>query len=51
MLVGKAPALKQFQRVADTVLAEAKGRKHNAFKIELAKRVIVRAFQDAAGML
>jgi xanthine dehydrogenase YagS FAD-binding subunit len=49
LLTGKAPSTDLFRTVADAALAGAKGREHNSFKIELAKRVIVRAFQDAAG--
>jgi xanthine dehydrogenase YagS FAD-binding subunit len=49
MLVGRAPERKQFERAAMAILEMAKGRKHNTFKIELAKRVIVRALLTAAG--
>jgi len=38
-----------FAQAADLVLRDAKGFEHNAFKIELAKRVIVRALSQAAG--
>ena len=41
------PALR---RVADTGLADARPRRHNGFKIELAKRAVIRALQNAGGM-
>jgi xanthine dehydrogenase YagS FAD-binding subunit len=37
-----------FARAADSVLGEAKGFAHNAFKIELARRAIIRALTQAA---
>jgi xanthine dehydrogenase YagS FAD-binding subunit len=37
-----------FTRVADLVLRDAKGFEHNAFKIDLARRAIVRALAQAA---
>jgi xanthine dehydrogenase YagS FAD-binding subunit len=37
-----------FARAADTVLREARGHRHNSFKIELARRTIVRALTQAA---
>ena len=37
-----------FKRAADVVLRDAKGYEHNAFKIELARRAIVRALDQAA---
>jgi xanthine dehydrogenase YagS FAD-binding subunit len=37
-----------FGRAADLVLREAKGCKHNGFKIDLARRVILRALTQAA---
>jgi xanthine dehydrogenase YagS FAD-binding subunit len=37
-----------FGRAADLVLRDAKGFEHNAFKIDLARRVVVRALQQAA---
>jgi xanthine dehydrogenase YagS FAD-binding subunit len=37
-----------FERAADLLLREAKGFAHNTFKIELARRVIVRALTQAA---
>ena len=38
------------QRVADAALAGAQGRRHNAFKIALGKRVVARALHQAATM-
>ena len=44
-----APATRQsFQRAADIVLRDARGFGHNDFKIELARRTIVRALTQAA---
>jgi xanthine dehydrogenase YagS FAD-binding subunit len=44
-----APATPEsFQRVADILLRDARGFGHNDFKIELARRVIVRALTQAA---
>jgi xanthine dehydrogenase YagS FAD-binding subunit len=36
------------QRMAEAAFADARGRKHNAFKIALGKRVVARAVQQAA---
>lgn len=41
-LKGKAPSKEHFAQAADIILAEAKGFKHNRFKIDLAKKAIVR---------
>jgi xanthine dehydrogenase YagS FAD-binding subunit len=38
------------ERVAQAAFAGAKGMKHNAFKIELGKRLVARALQQAATM-
>ena len=38
------------QRVADAALAGAQGRRHNAFKVDLGKRVVARALHRAATM-
>ncbi|WP_421830443.1 FAD binding domain-containing protein [Larkinella sp.] len=48
MLVGKSLLEADFQSVAEALLAGAKGYGHNTFKIELAKRAIVRALKQAA---
>ncbi len=42
-LLGKSPDEKTFHAAADAELKAAKGYKYNAFKIEMAKRAIVRA--------
>jgi xanthine dehydrogenase YagS FAD-binding subunit len=45
----KSPATSEtFQRAADTLLREARGFGHNDFKIELARRTILRALTQAA---
>jgi xanthine dehydrogenase YagS FAD-binding subunit len=48
MMIGKAATKENFRMMAETVLATAKGYGDNTFKIELAKRAIVRAFTEAA---
>ncbi len=48
MLTGKLPTAPHFALAADRILADARGHEHNAFKIELARRAIVRALQQAA---
>jgi len=48
LLRGKQPGTDAFEAVADHVLRDAKGYSHNAFKIPLARRVIVRALSQAA---
>jgi xanthine dehydrogenase YagS FAD-binding subunit len=47
-LKGRAPARETFRQAAEAILKDAKPLQHNSFKIELAKRVIVRAFENAA---
>ncbi|GAB3011094.1 FAD binding domain-containing protein [Spirosoma pulveris] len=47
-LVGKPANKENFQAAAELLLAGAQGYEHNAFKIELAKRAIVRALGQAA---
>jgi len=49
-LVGKTADEKTFRAAAEGELAAAKGYKHNSFKIELAKRAIVRALRTVAQM-
>src|SRR5205085_9918609 len=49
-LVGKNPNEKTFRDAAETELAAAKGYKHNSFKIDLAKRAIVRALRTVASI-
>ncbi|AYV48580.1 FAD-binding molybdopterin dehydrogenase [Caulobacter flavus] len=47
-LVGKIPDRASFQAAADQILAGAVGQGHNDFKIDLARRAIVRALAQAA---
>ena len=49
-LVGQKADDKTFQAAAAAELAAAKGYKHNSFKIELARRAIVRALGTVAAM-
>src|SRR5436190_9988625 len=49
-LTGKTADEKAFRAAAEAELAAAKGYKHNSFKIELAKRAIIRALSAVAGM-
>ncbi len=48
LLVGLGPDAKNFRRVAEAALAEAKPSGDNEFKIELARRIVVRALTLAA---
>jgi xanthine dehydrogenase YagS FAD-binding subunit len=41
-LKDKEPSRENFEAVADIILKDAKGYEHNSFKIELAKRAIIR---------
>jgi xanthine dehydrogenase YagS FAD-binding subunit len=50
MLIGKPATLEHFRTVAEALVRDAKGFGHNTFKIELAKRAVVRALEQAAGM-
>jgi xanthine dehydrogenase YagS FAD-binding subunit len=47
-LEGAAPTPENFRHVAETVLREARGFAHNDFKIELARRSMLRALTQAA---
>ncbi|WP_027529688.1 xanthine dehydrogenase family protein subunit M [Bradyrhizobium sp. WSM3983] len=47
-LRGQAATVEHFSRFADSLLQEAKARSHNGFKIELARRAIVRTLMQAA---
>jgi xanthine dehydrogenase YagS FAD-binding subunit len=47
-LRGQAATVATFTQAADLLLRDAKGFAHNAFKIDLARRVIVRALTQAA---
>jgi xanthine dehydrogenase YagS FAD-binding subunit len=48
LLRGQTADTDAFQAAADSCLRDAKGYAHNAFKIELARRSIVRALTQAA---
>ena len=48
MLVGKPANEETFTQAAETALAGAQTYKHNAFKVELGKRAIVRALSTVA---
>ncbi|WP_395664459.1 FAD binding domain-containing protein [Methylocella sp.] len=48
LMEGEAPSPDLFARVAGHLLRDARGLKHNSFKIELARRAIVRALSQAA---
>ena len=50
LLIGSPGSEQNFARAADSILTGAKGFKYNAFKIELAKRAIVRALRQAVAM-
>ena len=48
VLHGKTATPDSFGRLADELLHDAKGFGHNDFKIDLAKRAIIRALTEAA---
>lgn len=48
LLRGRTATRENFQRVAEALVREARGFGHNTFKIELAKRAIVRGLSQAA---
>jgi xanthine dehydrogenase YagS FAD-binding subunit len=48
LLTGKAATKENFLSVAEALFADARGYEHNAFKIELGKRAVVRALSLAA---
>jgi xanthine dehydrogenase YagS FAD-binding subunit len=50
MLGGQSATKDNFQKVAESIMRDAQGFGHNTFKIELAKRAIVRALKQAAEM-
>jgi xanthine dehydrogenase YagS FAD-binding subunit len=50
MLNGKSATKENFQKAAEAIVRGAKGYGHNSFKIELAKRAVVRALTQAAEM-
>ncbi|HEX3465665.1 MAG TPA: xanthine dehydrogenase family protein subunit M [Candidatus Elarobacter sp.] len=48
-LAGAAPGEEAFRRAAELALAGARTREHNAYKVELAKRAVVRALRTVCG--
>ncbi|MEA2688444.1 MAG: xanthine dehydrogenase YagS FAD-binding subunit [Candidatus Eremiobacteraeota bacterium] len=48
-LAGEAPGDAAFRRAAEVALAGARARAHNGYKIELAKRAVVRALRTVCG--
>jgi xanthine dehydrogenase YagS FAD-binding subunit len=48
LLVGKEAVRDHFRAAAESLLRDAKGFGHNDFKVELAKRAVVRALEEAA---
>jgi len=48
LLVGKPVSRDSFGAAADALLADAQPLEHNAFKVKLARRAIIRALSDAA---
>jgi xanthine dehydrogenase YagS FAD-binding subunit len=48
ILVGKPVSRENFAAAADALLADAEPLEHNAFKVKLARRAIIRALSDAA---
>ena len=50
VLTGRSPSLEVFREAAAAAMQGAQTRAHNAFKVELAKRTIVRALMRAGGM-
>src|SRR6185312_7976579 len=48
VLRGQTPDNSAFSRATDVLLREAKGFAHNAFKIDLTRRTVIRALRQAA---
>lgn len=48
MLIGKPATRENFAAAADAMLRDAQPLEHNAFKVKLARRAIIRALSDAA---
>ncbi len=48
-LAGRPATMSTFQAAADAAMADAVGRGHNNFKIELAKRTLCRTLAQATG--
>ena len=49
-LVGKPASEESFRRAAEAALRGAKPLAHNAYKVELGKRAVVRALMRASGL-
>jgi xanthine dehydrogenase YagS FAD-binding subunit len=49
-LIGERASSKVFAAAAEAALADAQPRQHNAFKVELAKRTLIVALSDVAGI-
>ncbi|CAN5477407.1 xanthine dehydrogenase family protein subunit M [soil metagenome] len=49
-LVGKVATAETFAAAADAALKDAKPQKYNAFKVELAKRTIIKALNDVVAL-
>jgi xanthine dehydrogenase YagS FAD-binding subunit len=50
VLAGQTPSRELFERAATQVIGGAKTYKHNAFKVEMARRAVVRALAVAGGI-
>ncbi|WNG38247.1 xanthine dehydrogenase family protein subunit M [Archangium violaceum] len=50
LLSGRLATVEHFRSAAEAIVRDAKGFGHNTFKIEMAKRAVVRALEQAAGM-
>lgn len=48
LLIGKPATREHFAEAGDAMLADAQPLEHNAFKVKLARRAIIRALSDAA---
>ena len=49
MLIGQPATAEVFRKAADAALAQAKAQPDNKFKVELAKRTLVRALTEIGG--
>jgi xanthine dehydrogenase YagS FAD-binding subunit len=50
LLAGQPPGVAVFEGAAAALVEGARALEHNGFKIELARRTVVRALLQAAGM-
>lgn len=50
LLTGQVPGAAAFEAAAAVLVEGARALEHNGFKIELARRTVVRALLQAAGM-